>query len=154
VIAEPLTQEAFEPFGAVIARPGGAADASGDGWSWWAQTALVPAGDGPYAVGYLALEPAEPAFDWAERHDRTVELIAPLGGECVVYVAPPAPQPADFRAFRVRPGEAVVLDPGVWHGAPLAPAGPAAAMVLLARGTGTDDTVVCRFPDNPLRIEV
>jgi hypothetical protein len=47
-----------------------------------------------------------------------------------------------------------VLDPGVWHGAPLALDRALAALVLLPEGTGADDTTVVRFPDNPIRIEV
>jgi ureidoglycolate lyase len=154
VIAEPLTPEAFEAFGTVIDRPAAAADASAPGWSWWADAGGLPVADRPYAVGYLALEPAEPAFDWAERHERSAELIAPLSGECLVYVAAPGPEPEDFRVFRVEPGQGVMLHPGVWHGAPLAPERPTAAMVLLLEGTGARDTVVRTFSDNPIRIEV
>jgi ureidoglycolate lyase len=154
VIAEPLTREAFLPFGSVLWRPDAAADANGAGWAWWAEAGALPAADRPYAVGWLQLEPVEPEFDWAERHAASVELIVPLGGDCVVYVAPPGETPAGFRAFRVRAGEGVVLDPGVWHGAPFAVDRPVAAAVFLRRGTGQDDTVLHRFADQPVRIEV
>ena len=154
MIAPPLTADAFRPFGRVVSRPGGEPDAAARGWSWWAEAAALPAADRPYALGYLDLEPAGQSFDWAECHARTVELILPLRGECVVYVAPAGDEPRDFRAFRVAACEGVVLDPGVWHGAPLALGGPAAAAVFLLRGTGTEDTVVARFPDAPIRIEV
>jgi ureidoglycolate lyase len=153
VIAEALTPEAFEPFGMVVGRPAAPADASAPGWSWWAHAGGLPAEERPYAIGYLALEPAEPAFDWAERHERSVEMIAPLGAECLVYVAAPGPEPESFRVFRVQPGQAVVLDRGVWHGAPLAPREPTAALVLLLEGTGAQDTVVHTFSDKPIRIE-
>lgn len=152
--AEPLTAEGFRPFGSVIERPVAAADATGPGWSWWAQASTLPADDRPVAIGYLALEPAPRRFDWAERHARAAEVIVPLDGECVVYVALPAPRPEGLRAFRVAAGAGVVLDPGVWHGAPLALDHPVAAMVLLPRGTGAQDTVVARFEDNPIAIEV
>jgi ureidoglycolate lyase len=154
VIAEPLTADAFRPFGRVLARPDAPPDASDTGWSWWAEAAALPADERPYAVGYLDLEPAEPEFAWAEHHERTVELIVPLGGECLVYVAPPGDEPRDFRVFRVREGEGVLLDPGVWHGAPLALDRRLAAIVFLRRGTGNEDTVIRRFPDSPIRIEV
>jgi ureidoglycolate lyase len=154
VIAEPLTAESFRPFGAVLDRPGEPADATGPGWSWWAKAAGLPADERPYAVGYLALESAQPAIDWSECHERAAELIVPLDGDCAIYVAPRGERPADFRAFRVPAGAGVVLDPGVWHGAPLALDGASSAIVLLPEGTGTDDTTVIRFPDNPIRIEV
>jgi ureidoglycolate lyase len=152
MVAEPLTPEAFRPFGTVLRRPQAAAEATGPGWSWWARTGALPAAERPYAVGYLALEPAPLAFDWAEYHARSAELVVPLSGECVVYVAPPAGEPDGFRAFRVAPGEGVILDPGVWHGAPLALDRPLAAAVLLAEGTGTEDTVIARFTPIPLEV--
>lgn len=154
MIAEPLTDEAFRPFGRVLARPAAAPAAQGPGWSWWAETEELPAGDEPYALGYLELEPTDPVVDWAERHRRSAELIVPLGGDCVVYVAPPAATPAGFRAFRVAAGTGVLLDPGVWHGAPFAVDRAVAAAVFLLRGTGRTDTVVHRFADTPIRIEV
>jgi len=48
-------------------------------------------------------------------------------------------QSADATAARVR--DALAL----WHGAPLAVDGPAAAMVLLRMGTGVEDTTIVRF---------
>jgi ureidoglycolate lyase len=152
IAAEPLTAEAFRPFGAVIERPRAAAEAIGPGWAWWSRAASLPADDRPLAVGYLALEPAAPRFDWAERHARASEAILPLGGECVVYVALPAPEPDGFRAFRVAAGSGVVLDPGVWHGAPLAVDRPLCAIVLLPAGTGAEDTVVARFQDQTIEV--
>jgi ureidoglycolate lyase len=158
---EPLARDAFAPFGAVIDRPDRAVDAAGPGWSWWGETELVAPTEAGYGIGYLDLEPAAPSFDWAERHLRSQELIAPLSGGCLVYVGPPqAPERPDalpplerFRVFRLEAGQGVVLAPGVWHGAPLADGGPAKAMVLLQKGTGTDDTVVVRFEDRPVRID-
>jgi ureidoglycolate lyase len=147
MVAEPLSPEAFAPFGDVIRRPDAAPDATGPGWSWWAGAGALDTGR--YAVGYLALEPAEPAFDWAEYHAHSAELIVPLSGECVVYVAEPGTEPAGFRAFRVTAGDGVILAPGVWHGAPLALDAPLTAAVLLLEGT---DTVVTRFTPIPLEV--
>jgi ureidoglycolate hydrolase len=153
VIAEPLTSDAFRPFGRVVSRPERDPDASATGWSWWAETLELPVDARPYTLGYLELEPAEPAFDWAEYHTRTLELILPLGGDCLVYVAPPGDEPRDFHVFKVAAGDGVLLDPGVWHGAPLALSERVAAAVFLRQKTGTDDTVVVRFSDTPIRIE-
>jgi ureidoglycolate hydrolase len=154
VIVEPLTDEAFRPFGQVLARPSAEPNARSRGWSWWAEVVHLPSAGSPYAVGYLDLEPTEPAFDWAECHERAVELIIPLAGDCLVYVAPAGDEPRGFRVFRVGAGEGVLLDAGVWHGAPLALERRVVAAVFLVRGTGDDDTILHRFPDSPIRIEV
>lgn len=157
---EDLTAEAFAEFGAVIDLPGTAAHASGPGWRWWAETALLPTDGRPYGVGYLDLEPAAPSFDWAERHLRTVETVVPLDAPCLVYVGPAdhLDQPdrlaplGQFRIFRVRPGQGVAMKPGVWHGAPLADGAPARALVLILEHTGRDDVTIVRFEDDPVTV--
>lgn len=155
-----LTAEAFAPFGKVIERPGRAQDAQGPGWKWWAENALLESADRPYQIGYLDLAPCDLEFDWAERHMRTAELIIPTGGDCLVYVAPPddpdepehLPALDRFQVFRVRQNQAVLLDKGVWHGAPLAIDKPLNAIVLLLSGTGDSDLSLVRFTETPVRI--
>jgi len=163
-----LTPDAFAPFGEVIGQPPRAADASGPGWQWWGETALLAADTGsaegrggrPYGIGYLDLQPAELRFDWAERHMRSAEMLIPAG-DCLVYVGPPehpaepglAPPLDRFQVFRVRQGQAVLLYPGVWHGAPLAIDRPVNVVVLLLAGTGASDTSLVRFSESPVGIE-
>jgi ureidoglycolate hydrolase len=157
-----LTADAFEPFGRVIDRPGRVHDAAGPGWSWWAETLLLEGDGRPWGVGYLDLSPSPRRFDWAERHMRTLEAIVPVAGSCLVYVAPadhpeePARLPSfdRFQVFRVPPGAGVVMNAGVWHGAPLADAGPARAIVLILKGTGKEDVTLVRFEDTPVEIEL
>ena len=160
--AEALTAEAFAPYGRVIERPERTRDAEGSGWSWWAETAVL-SGDGrAWTVGYLDLQPAEPTFDWAERHMRSPEAILATAGDLLVYVGPaehpeePWRMPAldRFRAFRVPAGSGVIMDRGVWHGAPLAPNGATPALVLLLEGTGRHDVSIVRFPDTRVSIEL
>jgi ureidoglycolate hydrolase len=158
--AEDLTAAAFAPFGRVIEQPRRAEDASGPGWRWWAETTLLASDGRPFGVGYLDLKPAPLRFDWAERHFRTVEVLVPMGADCLVYVGPPEPREpagqlpplAAFRVFRVRPGMGVALDPGVWHGAPLAARKPAQVLCLILEHTGRDDVTLVRFPAQPVTI--
>jgi ureidoglycolate lyase len=158
--AEELTAAAFAPFGRVIEQPDRAEDASGPGWRWWAETTLLASDGRPFGVGYLDLEPAPLRFDWAERHFRTVEVLLPMGAECLVYAGPPDPRvpagqlpPLDsFRVFRVPPGMGVALNPGVWHGAPLATDAPVQVLCLILEHTGRDDVTLVRFPDQPVTI--
>lgn len=156
-----LTAEAFAPYGRVIQAPPRPGDASGPGWTWWAETVLL-SGDGrPWGVGYLALEPTEHRFDWAERHMRTLEAIVPTGGDAFVYVGPAEhldeprrlPEFDRFEMFRVPAGAGVVMDRGVWHGAPFAADGPTGAIVLILEGTGRTDVTMVRFPDTPVSFE-
>ena len=157
----PLTREAFAPFGRVIGRPERGHDAEGPGWRWWAETVALDGDDRSWGIGYLDLEPADLRFDWAERHLRTLEAVIPVSGDCLLYVAPPEhldepgrlPPFDHFQVFGVPAGSGVVLDRGVWHGAPLADGGPARAVVLILEGTGRDDVTVVRFEATPVAIE-
>ena len=156
-----LTEQAFGPFGKIIARPDRGEDAQGPGWKWWGENALMESADRPYQIGYLELKPAELKFDWAERHMRSAVLIIPTGGNCLVYVAPPdypneperMPPFERFQVFKVRAGQAVLLDRGVWHGAPLAIDKPLNAIVLLLSRTGELDLSLVRFEENPVSIK-
>jgi ureidoglycolate hydrolase len=151
--ARPLDSETFARYGTVLRQPARPHDAEGPGWRWWAETASLAATGGPYGIGFLDLRPAPLRFDWAERHERSPEMIVALAGSCLVYVSAAAPErdaPEAFEAFRVGSGQGVILAPGVWHGAPLAVDGPAAAMVLLREGTGVEDTTIVRFGGVPI----
>ena len=157
-----LSAEAFAPYGRVIRAPERPQDAQGPGWRWWAETQVLDGDDRPWGVGYLDLEPAPPPrFDWAERHLRTLEAVVPISGDVIVYVGPaedldeaePIPDLLRFEAFRVGSGDGVVMERGVWHGAPLADGGPAKAIVLILAGTGATDVTVVRFEDSPVRLE-
>jgi ureidoglycolate lyase len=155
-----VTSESFAPFGSVIEQPSRLNDASGPGWQWWGELVSMDGGDRPYAIGYLDLKPVPLRFDWAERHMLSDELLAPLGGDCLVYVAPadyldePGRLPAfdRFQAFRVRQGQAVLLRKGVWHGAPLADGKPLNVLVILLHNTSKQDGFVCKFEDQPIEL--
>jgi ureidoglycolate lyase len=156
--ARELSAGAFAPYGRVIEAPARSGDATGPGWTWWAETVLLPGDGRPWGVGCLTLEPSELRFDWAERHMRTLEAVVPTGGDAFVYVGPPEhrdeparlPDLGRFEVFRVPVGAGVVLDRGVWHGAPFAAGGSTAAFVLLLEGTGRTDVALARFPDTPV----
>jgi ureidoglycolate hydrolase len=160
--AEPLSADAFAPFGGTIDLPGRAEDSAGPSWRWWAETVLLPTDGRSFGVGYLDLRPGARAFDWAERHMRTTETIVPLGGDCLVYAGPAEdlqdpmrlPPRDRFRVFRVRAGQGVVMHPGVWHGAPLAIEEPVTAAVLILEGTGGHDVALVRFEDDPIGIDL
>jgi ureidoglycolate lyase len=157
---EELTPEAFAPYGKVIQAPDREVDSRGPGWRWWGGVAFLPAEGQPYMFGYLDLQPAELRFDWAERHMETVEAIIPAGGDCLIYVGPPdhpeqpgrIPPMERFRVFRIPQGQAVLLEKGVWHGAPLAFGRPLNAVVALLDKAGETDLHLVRFPDNPVEI--
>jgi hypothetical protein len=92
---------------------------------------------------------------------RTVEAILSTSEDLLEYVGPPdhlgeparLPALEDFRVFRVPAGGGVVLDRGVWHGAPITTGGRTQAMVLILEGPARHDVTLARFPDTPVEIE-
>ncbi len=154
---ESLSAQAFAPFGTVIEQPSRSADASGPGWQWWGELVDLRGGDRPYAIGTLSLKPAPLQFDWAERHEHSDELIVPMGDGCLVYVGPAdvtdiASAPDRFHVFRLAPGQAVLLKPGVWHGAPLTVYQSIRVLIVLLHNTGRQDTRIARFEQTPVQI--
>jgi ureidoglycolate lyase len=143
--AAPLEAAGFAGLGTVVERPAAAPDAEGHGFAWWAEAALLD-NEAPYALGFLDLEPADLRVGWAERHARSREAVVALSGRCLLYAASADERPPDgLRAFLLEPGQGVVLERGVWHGAPLAVNGPGTALVVLRRGTGADDVELVHF---------
>ena len=114
---EPLTAEAFAPFGEVMEAPERPAE----------ERRFFPldfriAGRTTMDVIWQPL--AEPRFHWIERHFAVTQTFVHLGGPpAVVAVAAPTdmedetaiPRPEEMRAFLIRPGQGYVYRTGTWH---------------------------------------
>jgi ureidoglycolate lyase len=159
---EGLTPESFAPFGRLVARPARGHDAGGPGWRWWAEVAPLSGEGRVWGFGRLDLEPTALRFDWAERHLRTQEAVIATSADLLVYVAPAVdggegsrpPRPDEFSVFRLPAMTGVVIERGVWHGAPLATGSETTALVLILEGTGRNDVVRAPFPNTPVEIEL
>ncbi len=116
LILEPLTTEAFAPYGDVLAAP-------------------AEPGRTYIDAGFRSLRPeARPSLSFTrkapsalpvashlmERHEFSAQSFIPMdGGVCIVVVAPHAeaggPDMARARAFLSAPGQGVTYAPDVWH---------------------------------------
>jgi ureidoglycolate hydrolase len=118
--AEPITPDAFRPFGHVI-LPGP------DGAPWQPEDAVLQLGSAPPRL-YLMRLPARGLLlrDLAS-HRRVSQALGVMDPHpWVLVVAParlrsdrPADPRRDLRAFRIPPRCLVVLHPGTWHAGPL-----------------------------------
>lgn len=125
ILAEPLSPEAFRPFGQVVAdgikegRPANEGTAIRTDWLG----DLV--NDRPWARGNFSVfecQATELPFDalLLERHPKSSQAFLPMGpGKYLVIVAPSAPdgEPdvAGIRAFIAGPEQAINYAPGTWH---------------------------------------
>jgi ureidoglycolate lyase len=160
---QPLSAQAFAPFGHIVTQPNTPSGAGLGFLDFWPDLAPLPDTGGPYGVGYITVEPRPLVQSCAERHMHTAECLVPVGGDMLVVVGPPEhldrpdmlPPPQDFAAFRVAEGEAVILHPGVWHWAPFAAEGPIRGFVIYKAGTSESDVVFREFaPEATLEIEI
>ena len=124
---EPLSAEAFRPFGqTVMPELGAEPDISGPTWDCWYPIGRVD-GQRSLELGLVEARRLTGPISHMERHEGRAELVIALDLPILQVVAPVTsgsqpPDAASVRAFIVRPGEAVVLAPGTWHaaGAPVA----------------------------------
>jgi ureidoglycolate lyase len=124
---EPLTPEAFEPFGRLISTRDGPPDYRGaSGTQGW----HVAFESGQPLLSVLKTPFLGLQFGKMERHLHVSQAFVPLGGgPATVAVAPPTPDGsrprlADIRAFLLDGSTGYVLHLGTWHSLdrfPLAP---------------------------------
>ena len=118
--AVPATAENFKPFGRYFKiKQGDGRTGTGDWHAWMSPEPLIDdvANFGITEVGGMPL-----VVDTMESHPRTQEGLIPGNKPMVLAVANTDPaaggaKPEDIRAFIVSPGEAVVIDRGIWHDA-------------------------------------
>lgn len=122
ITPEPLTAEAFAPFGSVIEASDAAEklDINQGHAVRYDRLAEVDAGEGG-GVGVISLfraRPlAEPVLKVFERHPLGTQSFMPLGGRPYLVAVAPAGDfdPAQVRVFRAGASQGVHYRKGVWH---------------------------------------
>lgn len=120
---EPLTAEAFAPFGEVIEAVDTARHFTINGGNterYHDLANIEPGADGRTIVSIFRGQPRQLPFrvTMMERHPLGSQAFVPLSGRpYLVVVAPagPAPKVEDLRAFLARGDQGVNYAPGVWH---------------------------------------
>lgn len=116
---QPLTAEAFKPFGDVIEARGGAESINYGSTQKFADLAAIDARGGRATTHlYRSTPPAYPfALRVMENHPLGSQMFVPLSGNpYLVVVAPKGPfDPDAIHAFVAGPKQGVNLAPGIWH---------------------------------------
>ena len=127
LVAEPLTKEAFAPFGQI-------ARAEEDGVAFGPDDAALDLSQGTPRFYIMRLRDKTMSFDRITFHARVTQCLGALGdAPWFMAVARPTmdvaayPTREDIRVFRVPPGVFVKMHAGTWHAGPLwdAARGPA-----------------------------
>jgi len=120
---EPLTAEAFAPFGELIAADAAARHFAINGGTTerYHDLARLDAGpDGKLIVSIFRGQPRQLPFtvSMLERHPLGSQAFMPLGDQPYLIVVAPhgkVPAPDQLRAFLASPGQGINYAPGVWH---------------------------------------
>lgn len=142
LLPEPLTREAFAPFGDVIQTEGANSFPINAGMvQRFHDLARAETGEGHALISIFRGRPyALPLpVRMVERHPLGSQAFVPLANaRCAVIVAPPgdAVRPEDLRAFVPGPGQGVNYRPGTWHHVLLTLDAPGDFLVVDRGGSG------------------
>jgi ureidoglycolate hydrolase len=145
ISVEPLTAEAFRPFGELISATGRPADFHGLNSKGWKANFEV---DGPPLVMFLSSGNEGLRFTRLERHFGVTQTFIPLGHvPAVVAVAAPTdpgdpdaiPAPEEVRGFLLDGAAGYVLKRGTWHSLDRYPLSQAASQIVIISGHTTQD---------------
>lgn len=150
---QPLTAEAFAPFGDVLAVDLKAPDPINFGYTDRftdiAGIDVAEAGGRPMVHLYRTKPFALPvSLTMMERHPKGSQAFMPLGhGRFVAVVAPAGapPEPDAFHAFLCGPGQGLNLKRGVWHH-PMMPVDGLLCLLVIERGADDDNCDVIDLP--------
>jgi ureidoglycolate lyase len=136
LIAEPLTAEAFAPWGDVIEATGASFPINDGMCDRFHDLARMEFGDGRAGIslGWGRPYPLPHAFRLVERHPLGSQAFVPMTEEPFLVVVAPddGGRPGTPRAFITRPGQGVNYLRNVWHGV-LTPLGRAAPFLIVDR---------------------
>ncbi len=126
---QPMTREAFAPFGVLIDSRG---------------SVEIDLCDGRPSLTGATAEPRPMKFDFMARHRRTMQVFSPLAqSQSVIAVAPPsagdAPEIEKVAAFLVNGRLPYAYHKGTWHTPPFPVAEWASYLVVDRSGTLDDD---------------
>lgn len=138
--AEPVSTANFAAYGSVVTDPSGAPTSEAQDYKFWSDLAHY-AISGETEIGVCTVyRQSSPVVSGMERHLRTPEILIPIDVPFDLPLVRDGEPEEQVRAFRVRPGQAVVIEPAVWHGACLPVDAPQARyFVIFRRGTPHQD---------------
>lgn len=134
------TPENFKKFGKIVKSPSGEPTSSAKDYKFWSDIADFSI-DGETEIGICTVYKQEKnEITGVERHLRTPEILIPIDAPFVLPVLLDGESEDTAEAFWVEPGEAIVINNEVWHGACL-PVGREVSsyFVIFRKGTPFED---------------
>ena len=115
--AQKVSREKFQKFGKLATTPVGQPTSEGVDYKFWSDLASYQI-DGETEIGICRVfQQEQNLIDGMERHLHTPEILIPIDAPFVVPLLQDGETSKNAAAFQVEPGQAIVIDPAVWHGA-------------------------------------
>ena len=113
--SQPLKAENFKRFGKIVLLPDNKPTSEDKTYKFWSDIANYHI-DGYTEIGLCTVYKQDSIMiNGMEKHIETPEILIPADAP---FILPLQKDGDDYlEAFKVNPGEAVVIDPGIWHGA-------------------------------------
>ena len=144
-----LTEEAFAPYGTVLATEVSKAERNPGVSDWYGNVAVMEGIDSA-AFNLMTVYPREAVCRKFECHLKSKEAVIPMDGKGIII---PLAPPGEFDASRVTafyvPGnKAVVFHPGTWHFAPYTYEDAATFITAYRSRTPEDDVYFAPLPED------
>lgn len=112
-----ITQDNSKSYGSVVTAPQRKPTSESPDYRFWSDLAHYSIG-GETEIGICTVyRQKETIISGMERHIRTPEILIPIDAPFILPLMLDNREPSDIEAFHVAPGEAVVINRGIWHGA-------------------------------------
>jgi ureidoglycolate lyase len=124
VVIKDTNQENFKQYGIFISRPQSSAQVDEEKLKYWHNIYKSNLNTNDITMGFLSISKQEMIIKELERHKKYGEIFITVKGEGVLPVAKAdnnAAQPdiESVEFFNLKPGDAVLINKGVWHLPPL-----------------------------------
>jgi ureidoglycolate hydrolase len=138
--AEHITSNNFSRFGRIVVTPAMSPTSQAADYKFWSDIADYTI-EGETEIGICTVYRQPKAqVNGMERHMRTPEILIPTDAPFVLPLLLDGSPEDETRAFIVNPGEAVVINSAVWHGACLPKeTGQSSYFVIFRKNTPHDD---------------
>lgn len=152
---EPLTKDAFAPFGTFISAKETQNKKCFDGFDYIGNIAVAPLWERT-SLSLLQPKRRELVLTKMEAHKNTVELCIAIENDCILFVATDKegkPDTSNIHAFYLCCGDTVAYDKGIWHWVPFPVEDESCKQLILYKdNTGNEDFYSYELL-KPLRIE-
>jgi len=117
--------------------------------------------DGETEIALCQVKKSVDSVEMLERHVKTPEILVPIEGDFILPVAPAGnlqdpeetPEASSVEAFLVRSDQAVVMEKGVWHTAPI-PIGEETSFFVIFRKETTKQDAAFKKLKNDETVKV